>query len=360
MGSALDLEEVITACWCGSEQLAEFAPNYYRCRQCNTLISSPRPKAQNLLVQDDEKDFYGREYWLTHYQKDYGLPGIRERTRLDLPERCLYWLEHVLQYRLPPAKTLEVGCSHGGLVYLMKLAGFDAYGLELSKWTCSYAQEQFQIPMFCGQLAEVDIADNSVDMILMMDVLEHLPDPVATLQSISSKLTDDGIIVIQTPDYENMSYQQMLDTNAEFLNVLVPQEHLYLFNRTCIQHMLQQAGFAHIYFEPKLFAYDMFIFAAKKAITKQSSVPIHDNLAQRPESKIIQALLDLNDEKRKIISYWDESEADRAARLEVMHQLGKQLEQLGKQLAVSEADRAARLEVIHQLQRELAARDKKR
>ncbi len=62
-----------------------------------------------------------------------------------------------------------------------------------------------------------------------------------------------------------------------------------------------------------------------------------------------------------------ESEADRAARLEAIHELGKRLEeseadralrldsiqQLGKQLAESESDRAARLEAIHELGKRL-------
>jgi len=49
----------------------------------------------------------------------------------------------------------------------------------------------------------------------------------------------------------------------------------------------------------------------------------------------------------------DTSEADRAARLEVIHQQQAEMAELRQHLDASEADRAARLEVIHQQQAEM-------
>ena len=48
------------------------------------------------------------------------------------------------------------------------------------------------------------------------------------------------------------------------------------------------------------------------------------------------------------------SEADRAARLVVIHQQQAELDEIRQQVAASEADRAARLVVIHQQQAEIA------
>lgn len=366
----LDLED-ISVCWCGSRCLEKFSPNYRKCAQCHTLISSPRPQSNKLIVIDDNADFYGKEYWLSHVQDDYGLPGIFERTRTDLPERCTYWLERLLEYRLPPAKTLELGCSHGGLVYLMKLAGFEAAGLELSPWICNYAKDMFDISMYTGRLEDIDVSNGSLDVILMMDVLEHLPDPQGTLQSINNKLTSDGLLVIQTPCYrDNKEFEKMVDENDVFLEQLKHMEHLYIFTEDGLKKILSECGFKFIYFEPQIFEYDMFVFASKQPITKNASDSIQSNLAKRPESKVIQALLDLNVEKNRIYQKMQISEKDRAARLEVIYALEKQLNDserdraarlevicaLKKQLDDSERDRAAQLAVIHALEKQLVER----
>src|SRR5262245_14072418 len=106
-------------CWCGNQTLAEFSSDYRLCQACGTLVSQVGMVDEGCLVQDDESDFYGKNYWLGHMANDLGLPNIRERARLDLPERCLYWLRHLLSFRLPPARVLELGAAHGGFVALL-------------------------------------------------------------------------------------------------------------------------------------------------------------------------------------------------------------------------------------------------
>ncbi|NEO94351.1 MAG: class I SAM-dependent methyltransferase, partial [Moorea sp. SIO3G5] len=119
-------------CWCGNTELTEFSPDYFVCYQCGTLVSKTGLRTEQIRVQDDNHDFYGKEYWLSHQTEHYGFPDIRQRARQDLPERCLHWLRTLMAYKLPPAKVLELGCAHGGFVAMMGWAGFEAMGLELS------------------------------------------------------------------------------------------------------------------------------------------------------------------------------------------------------------------------------------
>ena len=46
-----------------------------------------------------------------------------------------------MKYRLPPANVLEVGCAHGSFVALMRLAGYEASGVEMSPWVVEFGQE---------------------------------------------------------------------------------------------------------------------------------------------------------------------------------------------------------------------------
>ena len=117
-------------CWCGSADLEAFSPEYLVCGECRTLVTAAMPGPEIGRVEDEERDFYGRRYWFEYQELELGNPDIIARGRSDLPERCLYWLRTVLRYRLPPARTLDVGCGHGAFVMLLRAAGFEASGLS--------------------------------------------------------------------------------------------------------------------------------------------------------------------------------------------------------------------------------------
>jgi hypothetical protein len=53
------------------------------------------PTVQDVLVKDDERDFYGKHYF-ERLSKEFGQPSLQERSRSDLAERCLYWLRELL------------------------------------------------------------------------------------------------------------------------------------------------------------------------------------------------------------------------------------------------------------------------
>ncbi|MGQ9532551.1 MAG: class I SAM-dependent methyltransferase, partial [Desulfotomaculales bacterium] len=118
------------------------------------------------------------------------------RARTDLPERCLYWLRTLLKYKLPPGRVLELGCGHGGFVALLRWAGFEAIGLELSPWVVGFARQTFGIPTLLGPVENQVIEPSSLEAIVLMDVLEHLPNPLSTLRHCLELLKQDGIFVI--------------------------------------------------------------------------------------------------------------------------------------------------------------------
>ena len=102
-------------CWCGSKEFSSFSRFHLKCSRCGTLVSSVR-RVEPSQFNDDAESIYGREYWFTHQRDDLNLPDILQRARKDLPERCAYWLNTVLKYKIPPGRALELGCGHGGFI----------------------------------------------------------------------------------------------------------------------------------------------------------------------------------------------------------------------------------------------------
>jgi 2-polyprenyl-3-methyl-5-hydroxy-6-metoxy-1,4-benzoquinol methylase len=368
-------------CWCGKSDMHPFSDDYLVCNSCGTLASQVIHSTEPLAVQDDQHDFYGKEYWLSHQRQDLGLPDIYQRARADLPERCLYWLRTLLSYKLPPANVLELGASHGGFVALLRWAGFDAIGTELSPWVVDFARQTFDVPMLLGDIDQQQQPAHSFDVIVLNDVLEHLPDPLGTLRHCTDLLKPDGIILIQTPSYpDSHTYAELVQGDDRFVEMLEAKEHLYLFSQRAAQQLFERLGYGTLHFMPALFAYDMYFVASKQPLAAYPDDQITQNLAARPAGRMIQALLDKQSEIEQLhiqvvqIAALDADvtflktqigrlEADRDARLELIERQGAELGRipaleadvahLKAQLGAMEADRAARLELIERQGAEL-------
>lgn len=328
-------------CWCGNTQLADFSSEYGECQVCGTLVSLSGLTPEKHAVQDDEKDFYGKHYWLNHQQESLGLPDIFQRSRNDLIERNLHWLKTLLKYRLPAADVLELGCSHGSFVALMKQSGYQATGLEMSPWVAELGRKTFGVPILVGPVETQNLPLASFDVIAMMDVLEHLPDPLATMRRCLELLKPDGILLIQTPQFwEGMGHESLVVANHPFLSLLQPKEHLYLFSDRSVTEFFKRLGADYISFEPAIFdCYDMFLAVSRQPLRLHSSDEIEQSLLSAPNGRLALAMLDLRERELALIRQLNESKLDRAARLEQIHTLTDMLH-------VSEVDRSARLEQI--------------
>lgn len=281
-----------------------FGEGYHRCEVCETLVAARGPQAFDPRVGDDSKDLYGKDYWFAHQTADLGCPDIISRSRSDLAERCIHWLRSLLEFQLPPAKILEIGCAHGGFVAMLLQAGFDAVGLELSPSIVRLAREMFQVPLLIGPIEDQSIQPNSLDVIVMMDVLEHLPDPPATLARCLQLLKPDGILLAQTPAYpEGMSLQQLHDEKYKFPLMLDSTEHLFLFSKPAIRELFRRLGAACIEFIPAIFGfYDMSFVVSRRPLRWTDPEQRSAALCRTVDGRFIQALLDLDDRRLSLLT----------------------------------------------------------
>jgi SAM-dependent methyltransferase len=319
-------------CWCGEGDLVPYADGYESCSTCGTLVSTWLHGRDLTAVLDENGDLYGREYWFSGQLRTPGLTTIVDRARTDLVDRCPQWMQTILKYKHPPGRILELGSSHGGFVALLRAAGFDAAGLELSASIVELSKQMFEVPVYRGPLENQDVADASLDVMVLMDVLEHLEDPVRTLRTAAAKLQRDGILVIQTPEYPGRPYPTLAAESSRFLEMLRPEEHLFLFSRESVQRLLTEAGFPHVAFEPAVFGhYDMFAVASAESLSPLAADAAVTALQRLPSGRMVLALLDLADRHRLALDQYAE-----------IVPLIADVEYLKQRLMTSEADRAAR------------------
>ena len=225
----------------------------------------------------------------------------------------------------------------------MRQAGYDATGLEVSHWVVEYARRNFDVPVLQGTLEQQALEPESFDILVLMDVLEHLPDPLGTFQVGVRLLKPGGFFLVQTPCYPApASFQELSDRNDPFLAMLIPGEHLYLFSKPGITNFFQQLGL-QVTFEPAVFQqYDQFVVAGQQPMPAHTQEEVEQSLTQSGNQRIILALLDLYQHAQKYIQLYQQADTDRRLRLE-------RLEEVDRTLGQVESDRAARLIEIEQL-----------
>jgi 2-polyprenyl-3-methyl-5-hydroxy-6-metoxy-1,4-benzoquinol methylase len=363
-------------CWCGSAAFEIFSPEYLICAQCGSLVSVKRATSKS-SVNDEANDLYGLNYFDEHAHS-MGHPGLVDRARLDLSERCPFWLKALLPFCPPPARTLELGCANGSFVGLLSAAGYDASGMDLSPAVTAFVHEAFEVPILTGPLETQDLKSEAFDVVILMDVLEHLPQPVESLETIAEILRPAGLLMIQTPAFDpTYRYQTLLEEKHPFLAQLKADEHLYLFHRESVKQLLKSVGFGHFAFLPAIFDhYDMFFFASRVEMVARDESTWRDALRRTRSGRVVEALIDLHGLARSYRAAMTDHEvleielaraAERATEVEPQSNVSisrgviaravasiRQNVEMQQHIEGIEADRAARLRVIEEQQGELA------
>lgn len=123
-----------------------------------------------------------------------------------------YWW-HVAKRRLilqwihdncpPPARVLEGGIGGGVNLLELQRQGYQVTGLDLLDQSVEHARQLGLSDVYQHDLLQPWPAEaQSQDLVVMLDVLEHLEDPVLALQHAASVLRSDGRILMTVPAYQ--------------------------------------------------------------------------------------------------------------------------------------------------------------
>lgn len=100
----------------------------------------------------------------------------------------------------PDARTLlDVGAANGLLVEVANTAGLDAVGVEPSASLAAAARAR-GLDVRTGALPMADLADRTFDLVTLVDVVEHVGDPVALLRACRAQMAPGGHLLVVTPD----------------------------------------------------------------------------------------------------------------------------------------------------------------
>lgn len=134
-------------------------------------------------------------------------------------------------------KVLEIGCSTGLMLSLLQKKGFNVKGVEISKKAAEAAAKR-GIEVTVAPFEKMKF-NEKFDVIILNHTLEHLEDPVKTLEKAKSILTPKGYLMIDLPNFDSPM--------AKFLKKrwphLLPDEHLWHFTPKSFETIFKKLNF---------------------------------------------------------------------------------------------------------------------
>jgi SAM-dependent methyltransferase len=138
---------------------------------------------------------------------------------------------------VPGGRYLDVGCGTGRMIRIMSRLGMQAEGVEPAAGAAAAAQQR-GVNVKCSTLEEAKYPDSHFDTITLYDVVEHVPEPTATLRECKRILKPDGEIVINTPNYNSIVYRFARET---WRGLDLPH-HMHLFSPSSMKIAAERAG----------------------------------------------------------------------------------------------------------------------
>lgn len=159
------------------------------CESCTLGFMNPQPSWEDLAL------YYSAAY--SPYEAEHGNEG--EEDRVVEHARSLGQFRHV--EITPGLKLLDVGCGGGYFLRIARRLGAEVQGVEPSVFGAEQTRKA-GLPVFEGTLEEF-VADHpgaKFDLITASHVLEHVPEPVKTLEVMGGLLAPGGYIWIGVPN----------------------------------------------------------------------------------------------------------------------------------------------------------------
>jgi 2-polyprenyl-3-methyl-5-hydroxy-6-metoxy-1,4-benzoquinol methylase len=203
-----------------------------KCGHCGVTMLDPAPTQVELA---------------RHFADDYINDDQRiEKTFEKSREAILAQVaENVLQ-RKKSGNILDIGCAGGYFLNrFFSQPGWERHGLEPSRYAARKIAES-GIRVYQGDVLSVELPTGFFDVVTAMDVLCYFREPNLELHAIRQAMKPDGLLLIELPLAETQLLRNTGRTAAlagGAGRLLTKCGHLYFFNRSSIEILLEKSGF---------------------------------------------------------------------------------------------------------------------
>jgi len=145
-----------------------------------------------------------------------------------------------------PKKMLDIGCNRGRIPELLLSSGIEIYGIDICPENVEAASRKGIIAQQGDVSRSLPYKDNSFDVILAGEIIEHLNDTDYFLDEIYRILAKDGALILTTPNLASLENRLRLVLGRQPLFVdynSQGHDHIRAYTKRALLTQLQQRGF---------------------------------------------------------------------------------------------------------------------
>jgi 2-polyprenyl-3-methyl-5-hydroxy-6-metoxy-1,4-benzoquinol methylase len=212
---------------CTSPYLAVHDDIYF-CRDCGLARSRPPIDVEG--IENLYRDVEDPEYFASETERRISFRAALSRIERLGPPRPPGHKGH-------KGSLLEIGSSVGLFLDEARREGWDALGIEPSRWAAESARAR-GLSVFNGTLEEFAPEGGPFDVVVSWDVWEHLEDPVSAMRRAYELLRPGGIFVFTTVNLGGLGRKLFRGRWPWFMRM-----HLHYFTRDSLTRLLRGTGF---------------------------------------------------------------------------------------------------------------------
>ncbi len=208
-------------CTCCGNQSAEkflYEKNNFLIYQC-TGCGLGRTEAPEF----NSKSYYDASYFNGSHADGYSdYIGARKVLYEQFKDEVVSLQKHVINYDT----LLEIGCAYGYFLEAAKPYFNNVYGLEICEDAVADCHQRGLSSVKQGMLSPASLSQlPELDVVVMLDVIEHLPNPHEALQVACKKIKLGGHLIITTGDFTSLASK----IRGSNWRLMTPPQHLWFF-----------------------------------------------------------------------------------------------------------------------------------
>lgn len=140
------------------------------------------------------------------------------------------------QYQLENKKAIEIACGKGEYLEIIAEQPIDVYGIEYNAESVNICSKKgLKVQRGFLEKSNTLLHEGPFDVFFIFNYLEHVPNPNVFLRAIYNNLTEDGIGMIEVPNFDMILKENMF---SEFIT-----DHLIYYTRDTLRLLLEMNGF---------------------------------------------------------------------------------------------------------------------
>lgn len=208
---------------------------HVQCPRCELVYTL------DIVEEENDRAIYQRNRAMQAYLELKKTPDFAqlETAKAD------YLAELLARHAEQRGALLDVGCSTGALLHSAERQGFSGHGIEANPDMAAQAQAAFGARVVQGYFPlAMPAVWPAFQAIALLDVLEHIPEPHTFLARLRGHLVDDGLLLVQVPNFNSLLVALEGPANSNFCH-----GHWLHFTAKTLANLLASSGFKPIFDE---------------------------------------------------------------------------------------------------------------